>query len=241
MSHNKQATVLVVEDEPIARERLLAHLQNEGYLCTSATSVKDALAALATQIPDLVLLDIQLPDAADFTFAHIIRQQFTCGLIIVSSLTERDYRLQGLRAGADDYISKPFDMEELLLKVNNLVYRMHENVPALDNGIQIIHFNQCSYQPMLFKLTDPSGKEVTITKAEHDILMIFLFNPNRIITRDKILAGILDENVYDRAVDSRISRLKKKLETASDSPNPIESIYGSGYKFTAEVEIVRSP
>jgi len=239
MNKNK-STILVVEDEPVARERLLAHLQNEGYHCNSAGSVKEALTVFAEQIPDLVLLDIQLPDAADFKFAESIRQQYACGLIIVSSLSDRDDRHLGLSAGADDYICKPFDMKELLLKVKNLALRMKKNPVVELAKIQAVYFNQWCYQPGLFKLSVQSGKEISITKAEHEVLMIFLHNPNRIITRNEFVAGLLEDNVFDRAVDSRISRLKKKLDDGSDASNPIQSIYGSGYLFTAEVSIVHA-
>ena len=233
----KQFSLLIVEDEPVAKERLVAHLQNKGYLCRSAGSVAETLQALKEYTPDLVLLDIQLPDAADFMLARKIRQQTDCGLIIVTSFTDREHCLQGLQAGADDYIVKPYDMQALLLKVHNLLQRLHKNYPAPQQEVQSIHFNEWTYQPMQLKLFNDSGVELKVTKADHDLLMIFLNRPNRVICREEIITVLADDTLYDRAIDSRISRLKKKFQSDDVAKNPIQSIYGCGYVFNAQVEI----
>ena len=233
----KQFSLLIVEDEPVAREHLLSHLANEGYLCRSVGAVAETLQALKERQPDLILLDIQLPDATDFMLARHIRQQTDCGLIIVTSFSDREHCLQGLQAGADDYIVIPYDMQALLLKVHNLLQRLNKNYQTPQSEVKYIHFNEWTYQPMQLKLFNDSGVELKVTKAEHELLMVFLMRPNRVISREEISTLLADDNLYDRAIDSRISRLKKKIEIDGDSKNPIHSIYGCGYVFNAEVVV----
>jgi len=233
----KQHSLLIVEDEPVARERLVAHLENEGSHCRSAGSVAETLQALKEYKPDLVLLDIQLPDAADFMLARKIRQQTSCGLIIVTGLSDREHCLQGLQAGADDYIVKPYDMQTLLVKVHNLLQRLNKDYQTPQREAQCIHFNEWTYQPTQFKLVNKNGLELKVTKAEHDLLMVFLNRPNRVICREEIITVLEDDTLYDRAIDSRVSRLKKKIEIDVDNKNPIQSIYGCGYVFNADVVV----
>lgn len=172
--------------------------------------------------------------------ARKMRQQTDSGLIIVTSFSDREHCLQGLQAGADDYIVKPYDMQELLLKVHNLLQRLHKDYPAPHQEVQSIHFNEWTYQPMQFKLFNDSGVELKVTKADHELLMIFLNRPNRVICREEIITVLEDDTLYDRAIDSRISRLKKKFQIDDVAKNPIESIYGCGYVFNAQVVIEKN-
>lgn len=228
--------ILIVEDEAVTRKRLQAHCDRQGYLTEVAASKQEALAHLQSDRPQIVLLDVLLPDSSDFQLAARIGERRNCGLIIISSLGDRDHRLQGLRVGADDYLSKPVDTEELLLKIANLASRIQPEA-SLSQSFQ---FEGWIFAPDRCELRRETRKTVSLTAKEQELLLIFVRSPGQLFSRDRLLELLASSGSdrSDRAIDSRIARLRKKIEINSRSPKILQSVYGGGYRFNAEVRIV---
>ncbi|MEM9544147.1 MAG: response regulator transcription factor [Cyanobacteria bacterium P01_E01_bin.42] len=239
MSGRNPIGILIVEDEAVTRKRLQAHCDRQGYATQAVASKREALDRLQCDRPQIVLLDVLLPDSSDFQLAARIGEQRNCGLIIISSLCDRDYRLQGLRAGADDYLSKPVDTEELLLKIANLASRIQPEV-GLSQSFQ---FEGWTFAPDRCELWRESRKIIALTAKEQELLLIFVRSPKQLFSRDRLLEILVssEKDCSDRAIDSRIARLRKKLEVNPRSPKILQSVYGGGYRFNAEVRIVDRP
>jgi DNA-binding response OmpR family regulator len=240
MSSSDNARILVVEDEPVTRKRLVAYLRRGGYEVHSADTASQVRPELESFCPHVVLLDILLPDSSDFSLAEHIAQSADCGLIITSGFDTREDRLNGLRAGADDYLTKPCDMDELLLKVGRLAERVRQNSEAPSVCSECLRFGAWLYNPETAVLTRSDGLAITLTHKEKRLLALFLQHPKRLFTRSQLIDHLQphDGEVYDRAIDTRISRLRKKIETDSRSPTLLKSIYGEGYVLDTEVRRV---
>jgi two-component system OmpR family response regulator len=235
--------ILVVEDEPTTRRRLVACLERGGYAVHSVASAAGAMPAISTFRPHVVLLDILLPDSSDFSLASHIARTSDCGLIITSGFDTREDRLNGLRAGADDYLTKPCDMDELLLKVHHLVERVRqvgtEPVPVPDP--RTLRFGHWVYDPARAVLTDDHGQTMGLTYKERQLLEIFLRHPRQLFSRGQLIDRLQadDQDVFDRAIDTRISRLRKKIERNPRTPALLKSIYGEGYMLDADVRTIQ--
>lgn len=232
-------SILIVEDEDVTRKRLQAHCDRQGYNTSAVATKREALLHLYRDRPQIVLLDVLLPDSSDFQLAARIGEQKNCGLIIISSLNDRDYRLAGLRAGADDYLSKPVDTEELFLKITNLASHIQPEC-GLSQSFQ---FEGRLFAPDRCELQRENGKILSLTARERELLLIFVRSPQQLFSRDRLLELLASSGAErsDRAIDSRIARLRKKLEVNPRSPKILQSIYGGGYCFNAEVRIVDRP
>lgn len=230
--------ILVVEDEPVARARLVAHLVRRGVEVEAAACRAQTEEALSTFRPHLVLLDVLLPDCRDLSLARAIGSLEQIGLILITSMNARDQRLAGLRCGADDYLSKPVDIEELCLKIANLARRL---------GIASECSKRYSFGPWLF---DPETLSLTaseaevrarkLTASEARLLMLFLCRPGRVLGRAQILSAMdaIEGDLSARAVDSRIYRLRRKIETDTETPPLLRSVYGAGYVLDAPVQVL---
>ncbi|MBP0019269.1 MAG: response regulator transcription factor [Cyanobacteria bacterium SBLK] len=239
MSGCNPISILIVEDEAVTRKRLQAHCDRQGYTTEAVATKQEALDLLHRDRPQIVLLDVLLPDSSDFQLATRIGEQRNCGLMIISSLGDRDHRLAGLRAGADDYLNKPVDTEELLLKIANLASRIQPKA-GLSQSFQ---FEGWIFAPDRGELCREYRKTVALTTKEQELLLIFVRSPRQLFSRDRLLALLSSEedNCSDRAIDSRIARLRKKIEVNPRSPKILQSVYGGGYRFNAEVRIVDRP
>jgi len=229
--------ILVVEDEEITREWMLSLLDDGGYWTAMAGDAATARAAYAAFRPHVVLLDLTLPDADDFELTRTLATRSDCGVIIVSSSRGRNRRLDGLRSGADDFLSKPCDPDELLLKVGRLAERVRDarkSDPARE---------AMRYGPWLVDFANrlcrhDDGREMTLTDREAQLLDLLLGRPGHVFSRDALrqhLCGGADA-VSDRAIDSCVSRLRRKLEKHPGRPEWLQSIYGAGYRFASPFE-----
>jgi two-component system OmpR family response regulator len=234
--------VLVVEDEPVTRKRVTTFLKRNGYQVHTADKAATVPEELERFRPHVVLLDILLPDSSDFSLAARITQSADCGLIITSGFDTREDRLKGLRAGADDYLTKPCDMDELLLKVQRLAARVRQNEEIESSPRQCFRFADWLYNPDIALLKREDGTKTTLTHKEKLLLGLFLQHPRRLFSRSQLIAQLQpdDSDVYDRAIDTRISRLRKKIEVDAKYPIILKSIYGEGYVLDVDVHRVLS-
>jgi DNA-binding response OmpR family regulator len=231
--------VLVVDDDPDIRELITDYLSTHGYR-VSAVDCADAMrAALATQTPDVVLLDIGLPGEDGLSLARYLRERHDFAVIMVSGAGEPVDRIVGLEVGADDYLAKPFDPRELLARIKS-VLRRYQRRPAADTPAaspgaapRRLAFGHCVLDLDSRELLGPQGEPVPLTAAEFDLLQVFAERPNRTLSRDQLLSLTQnrDWDPYDRSIDIRIARLRKKIEANPDKPQTIKTVRGVGYLF----------
>ena len=236
MRDREKTRVLIVEDEPITRKRLTATLEHYGYRVLGVDTACAAVAALDEHLPHVVLLDILLPDSSDFSLASRIAQRTDCGLIITSAFDRREDRLTGLRAGADDYLTKPYDLDELLLKVERLTARVRhlEGQPAEPR--ERFEVGSCTFDPDRSLIVRGDGSQVRLTNRERQLLTLLVSHPGRLFSRSQIIEALEPggSEVYDRAIDSSISRLRRKIEPDPSFPRYLRTVRGQGYRLAGD-------
>lgn len=232
-------TVLVVDDDPGVRELLGDYLADNGYRVLHAESGPGARALLEEQAPHVVVLDVGLPGEDGLSLARFIREQYDIGILMVSGAGETVDRIVGLEVGADDYVGKPFDLRELRARLKSVLRRYQRDTSAPPAAVQPppagrrVPFGATFLDLDSRQLFDRDGREIAITGAEFELLRIFAERPNRPLSRDQImtLTRNRDWDPFDRSIDIRIARLRKKVEADPDSPTSIKTMRGVGYMF----------
>lgn len=225
-------SILLVEDEVHLHDALKLNLSLEGYEVSSAYDGPEALHQIEHVHFDLIILDVMLPSLDGYSITEIVRlKNINTPILILSAKNTSANRVQGLRLGADDYMTKPFNLEELLLRVSKLIQKATPvNLPQpIDN----YHFagNQFDFQSL--EAITHTGQKITLTKKEAMLLKLLIDNKNTVVTRERILQTVWGYNVFPntRTVDNFILNFRKYFE--QDARNPIHfiSIRGVGYKF----------
>lgn len=230
-------TVMVVDDDQDIRDLLEDYLTEHGYRVIAVDGGVAMRKALEEVIPDVVLLDVGLPGEDGLSLARFIREQFDIAIIIVSGAGETVDRIIGLEVGADDYLSKPFDLRELRARLKSVVRRyLRETPPAAapaDTVPERVPFGRGRLDLMSCQLFDEDGTEIAVTALEFELLKVFAERPNRPLSRDQLmtLTRNRDWDPYDRSIDIRIARLRKKVEPDPDKPRTIKTMRGIGYMF----------
>lgn len=230
-------TLLVVDDDEPIRALLHEYFSQHGFHVALAPSAAEARSQLGCTPVDLVFLDVGLPGEDGLSLARHVREQFDIPIIMVSGAGEALDRIIGLEVGADDYVSKPFEPRELLARVKNLMRRYHRTPEALDKPasprVRIPGFELDMAARRLFQ-TD--GNEVILTRMEFDLLQVFVEHPNRVLSRDQLLnmTQNRDWDPFDRSVDIRVARLRRKLEPQDGSRDLIRTVRGVGYMFVPD-------
>lgn len=217
--------ILVVEDEFSIAEVVLAYLEQAGFATKYLDSGSPVMPFLANNHPALIVLDLMLPDIDGITLCKTIRRHSDVPIIMATAKVDEIDRLLGLELGADDYICKPYSPRELVARVKTVLRRAAPNNPDLiiSGPLQL---NASTYQATL------AGQAVILTPREFQLLQLFARNPQKVYSREQILQQLYqDEYVSDRAIDSHIKNLRKKLQQYSDGKEWIRSIYGVGYQF----------
>lgn len=220
--------ILLVEDELDLLDSITEYLNVEGYICETASKFGQAIEKLSLYDYDCVVVDINLPDGNGFEIIkHIKRNSLQCGIIIISARNSVDDRIKGLEAGADDYLIKPFNLAELNARLQSLYRRLNLE------GKNTIIAGEIEIKPDEFQVF-ANGNQIDVTKKEFDMLMFFITNSKRVITKESIA-----EHVWGDYIDSadsldfvytHIKNLRKKLQKNGLSEY-IKNIYGVGYKF----------
>ncbi|MBL4690668.1 MAG: response regulator transcription factor [Rhodospirillales bacterium] len=232
--------LLIVEDDELVQSLLAAYMQSEGFKVSLATTGKEMLACIDSEVIDLVLLDLGLPDEDGLVLARQIRARSSLPIIVVTARKDQKDRLAALEIGADDYLTKPFDPEELALRVRNLLSRVGEGNAdkALRQRTEIFRFHDWTLDTGAHSLADGDNNKVSLTRAEFNLLAALAKAPNRVLSRDYLLDAISQDAdaPTDRLIDVLISRVRKKIESNPKKPEIITTVVGCGYKFVARIK-----
>lgn len=235
---NTIAHIAVVDDEPDIRETLEDYLVLKGYRVSAADGGASFRKLIEDTSFDLILLDINMPGEDGLSIARFVREHHDTAIIFLTAAGETVDRIIGLEIGADDYVTKPFDLRELHARIKAVLRRLDGSrtraAQAPEN--EMIAFGECTLDMDQHKLFGPDGDEIAITSMEFDLLKVFAGNPGRVLTRDRILdlAHNRDWDPYDRSVDIRIARLRRKIQAGSDNASVITTVRGAGYMFDPE-------
>lgn len=231
-----QPHLLVVDDHHEIRELLQRFFVQHNYRVTVAKDGKEMKKCLKQAKIDLIVLDLMLPGEDGLTLCRDLRASSNIPIVMLTAMGDEMDKIIGLEMGADDYLAKPFNPRELLARIKAVLRRVNNlNTPI--EAVNQYNFAQWSIDIHKRELTDTVGVMVVLSSAEFDLLRVFLDHPQRVLSRDQLLdlSKGRDGGVYDRAIDTLISRLRKKLEIDAKHPELIKTIWGGGYQFTCEV------
>ena len=230
----KKYSILLVEDEENLQEALKLNLELEGYEVSSSYDGSSALRMFQQEHFDLIILDVMLPELDGISVCETVRLQNTdVPILILSARNSSADRVLGLKKGADDYLAKPFNLEELLLRVNKLLRKSEQlstKLPLPD----IFEFGKNKIDFKALECYNKKGEKNTLTKKEAMLLKLLIENKNEVVTREKILQSVWGYNVYPttRTIDNFILNFRKYFEDDSRNPAFFHSVRGVGYKFT---------
>ncbi len=238
-----QQHIAVVDDEPDITRLLANYLGGNGFRVTELYDGPALMALMRTDPPDMVLLDIRLPNDDGLVLARRLREHWRTGIILVTGRADPVDKVVGLEVGADDYVTKPFDLRELLARIKAVLRRMPVEPASgtLNNRepprVQRFRFSGWSLDCDARRLLAAGGQEVTLTTGEFDLLRVFVTHPGRVLSRDFLLESTRgrESAPFDRAVDVLVGRLRKKIEVNPARPEILKSVRGAGYVLTPAV------
>jgi DNA-binding response OmpR family regulator len=240
--------VLIVDDDASVCAMLVEYLSDHGYQVRCAGSGQAMREAIVSEAPDLILLDIHLPGEDGISLARFLRERYDIGIIMITGAGDVIDRVVGLEVGADDYLAKPFDPRELLARLRSVLRRMQARTQpeaAIGAGAATpaaapaaaaeprVRVGACWLEVEARRLLDDAGVEVPMTAMEFDLLRVFIANPNRVLSRDQLLmhARNREWQPFDRSIDIRIGRLRRKIEVDASEPRTIRTVRNGGYMF----------
>jgi len=241
--------IAVVDDEEKAREMVGDYLRMHGFsvmLCDGGRSLR---AAIADQLPDLIVLDLNMPEEDGLSIVRDLKQRLAIPVIMLTATASPIDRVVGLELGADDYLAKPCELRELLARIRSVLRRSAPAAPAglaaaargpspaeSPGDLRAVRFGTKWLDLDARVLRDDDGRELPLTASEFMLLKAFADNPRRVLTRERLLdlANARDPDAFDRAVDVRITRIRRKIEPDPAHPTIIRTMRGSGYLFAPD-------
>ena len=236
-----QPHILVVDDARDIREPLGRYLRENGYRATLADSATAARRVMRGASIDLVILDIMMPGEDGLSLCRAIREGSGIPVIMLTARGEELDRIVGLEVGADDYVAKPFNPRELLARVGAVLRRTNSLPPRLRApSAERYKFGEWTFNASQRELAGPDGIAIPLSSGEHKLLMAFLERPKMALSREQLLdlTKGRDAEVFDRSIDNQVSRLRRKIEKDPRSPRYIKTVWGGGYMFTTDVELL---
>ena len=234
-------SILVVEDDAGIRAMLVEYLGTHGYAVAEAGDGATMRAALARGVPDVVLLDVHLPGEDGLTLARFLRERHDVGIVMVTGASDVVDRVAGLEVGADDYVTKPFDLRELRARIKSVMRRVRERPAAAEEASPApapaaparMRVGSGFLDLGARALYDADGAEVPLTAMEFDLLRVFVERPRQVLSRDQLLTLTRNREwePFDRSIDIRIARLRRKIEPDPERPQAIRTVRGAGYMF----------
>ncbi len=229
--------IFVVDDEAAARDMIGDYLKMQGFAVTLCDGGKSLRAAVAKTRPDLVVLDLNMPEEDGLSLIRYLKQSGNVPIIMLTATASPIDRVVGLELGADDYLAKPAELRELLARVRS-VLRRSAAAPAGAQGTpnKTVKLGTKWLDLDARVLRDEEGTEHPLTASEFSLLKAFAENPKRVLTRERLLdlAQARDSEAFDRAIDVRITRIRKKIEPDPAHPRVIKTVRGAGYVFSPE-------
>jgi two-component system OmpR family response regulator len=239
-SSGQQVRILVVDDDPTMRHMVVNYLEDHNMRAVSVPGRQEMTREFAAGEPNLVILDLRLGQEDGLDLLRDLRSHSDVPVIITTGHRREEIdRVVGLELGADDYVTKPFSLRELLARIRAVLRRRDSSrtVVQTDQGRARSKFGGWQLDRRARRLTDPAGAAVALTKGEYALLVAFLDAPQRPLTREHLLqATRVHEDVFDRSIDVQILRLRRKLETDPSAPRVIQTERGVGYMFALPVE-----
>jgi DNA-binding response OmpR family regulator len=233
--------ILLVDDEKRILEVLEAYLEREGYEIHCADNGIDALKKAKNINPDLIVLDLMLPDISGEEVCRLVRKESEVPILMLTAKSAEDDRINGIVIGADDYLTKPFSPREVVVRVQAILRRVKktEKIDRIEFNDRLLAID-LSKKEVIVK-----GQDVTLTPIEYKLLTNMALNPGRVYSRMDLLEKIQDEGMYyegyERSVDTHIKNLRKKIELDTRQPTFIVTVFGMGYKFGGVLDAANTP
>jgi len=243
MSMTDAPHILLVDDEADLRDSMIEYLEVQGFKITSAESAAAARSLLCNMRFDLALLDVMMPGEDGLSLCRFLAEQGAVPVIMLTARGDTTDRIIGLEIGADDYVTKPFDPRELVARIKTVLRRASRVGRVSDHGqVQGYVFDGWLLDSGKHRLVDPEGVNVPITSAEYRLLEILLRHPGQVRSRDQLLDYVhgRETQIFDRAIDNLVSRLRKKMEQDTRQPDLVQTVRGGGYMLAAQVRIITS-
>ena len=230
--------IFVVDDEQYIREMVADYLNGQGFLAAAASGGAALDVLLAESRPDLILLDVNMPEEDGLSVARRLRATGDIPVIMVTAADDVVDRIVGLEVGADDYLTKPFDLRELKARIRAVLRRgagrPTPGYAAPQDGPVTVPFGRMIVDRAGRRLLRPDCSEEAVTAMEFDLIETFLDNPYRVLSRDRLLdlAHRKNDDPFDRSIDIRVTRLRKKIEEDPSKPQTIKTVRGAGYIYS---------
>ncbi|WP_314954885.1 response regulator [Bradyrhizobium cosmicum] len=235
--------IMIVDDEAPAREMVGDYLKMHGFTVTLCDGGKSLRAAIDGSMPDLVVLDLNMPEEDGLSIIRDLKSRINVPVIMLTATASPIDRVVGLELGADDYVAKPCELRELMARIRSVLRRSApvkaaEATPAKSDKDQLVRFGTKWLDLEAQALRDDEGNEHPLTASEFGLLKVFAANPKRVLSRERLLelANARDAEAFDRAVDLRIMRIRRKIEPDPTKPAVIRTIRGGGYLFSPSGE-----
>lgn len=225
--------VLVVDDETPIVEAVAYNLRKEGFQALTASDAEQCLDIARAEKPDLIILDVMLPSASGFDVCRLLRKQNDVPIIMLTARAEETDRVVGLELGADDYITKPFSMRELMARVKTVLRRTHTGAISTESVVKV---GNLTVDPNRYEVT-LGEKRIDLSPKEFDLLRFMATHPGQVFSRQSLLDRVWGADAYveDRTVDVHIRWLREKIEVNASRPERLLTVRGVGYKFRSEL------
>ena len=237
--------IVIVDDEPPAREMVGDYLRMHGFSVSLCDGGKSLRETIAKQMPDLIVLDLNMPEEDGLSIVRDLKTRINVPIIMLTATASAIDRVVGLELGADDYLAKPCELRELLARIRVVLRRsaggpqpVAQQVPATTPGAaqdaKLVRFGTKWLDQDAQVLRDDEGHEHPLTASEYGLLKVFAANPRRVLSRERLLelANARDAEAFDRAIDLRIMRIRRKIEPNPSHPSVIRTVRGGGYVFS---------
>jgi DNA-binding response OmpR family regulator len=224
-------TILVVDDEARLVSLVETYLTQSGFRVTTASNGREALSVAQRQEPDLIILDIMMPEMDGYEFMRLYRADHDTPIILLTARVDSDEKVAGLESGADDYMTKPFRPRELMARVKTVLRRSGKKEPS----VKVLHVADITLDRSAHAV-QVADRYVDLTPSEFDLLAALMSSPGHVYSRLDLLdllQGVRFEG-YERAIDLHIKNLRAKIEQTPSSPHYIETVYGVGYRFVRQ-------
>jgi len=237
---SERGALLVVDDDQDVRETIRDYFEHCGFDVFVAADGEGMHKVLAIRRVDLVLMDLNLPGTDGLALTRELRAKQDIGIIMLTAAGQVIDRIIGLEMGADDYVAKPFEPRELLARVKSVLRRQGKGAPPLgppaEPHPEVVKMGGCTLDLAAHHLYDAQGKEISLTSMEFDLLHAFATHPDRVLSRNQLLelAHHREADVFDRSIDIRMARIRRKIEADPEKPQVLKTVRGAGYIFVSE-------
>lgn len=230
--------ILIIDDDRDIRRSLGAYLGQHGFRTSAAANAKEMDRLLATASVDLIVLDVMMPGEDGFSVCRRLQETSQVPVILLTALHESTDRIVGLELGADDYVTKPFEPRELVARIRSVLRRSDMLPRRRRQSRGLVRFGPWRFDFSRKEVLGPDGAVVRLSSGEHLLLVTFIEHAGITLSRDELLdlTKGRQAQVFDRSVDNQISRLRRKLEVDPKNPTIIQTTWGGGYSFAAELE-----